>query len=183
MYEHGHEQQQKGRKREEATSCRGRSELHSGSHQFLWLSGTLCYDLSWPIGPEQEVRTGDREPFSHRPSSHAARCCEFYWPEPQRSQRVRHASTDDNSTVAGIIILSPLFSLRVSSRKNPWLVKEEILRNERSEPAHEKCFYSCRSRILHCVSSLLHVCPSWADAFLWICENPNVTVCCFCSVC
>lgn len=110
MYEHGHVQQQKGGKKEEATSCRGRSELHSGSHQFLWLSGTLCYDLFWPIGPEQEVRTGDREPFSHRPSSHAARRCEFYWPEPRRSHRARHALRDDNSTVAGFIFLftSPL---------------------------------------------------------------------------
>lgn len=72
MYEHGHVQQQKGGKKEEATSCRGRSELHSGSHQFLWLSGTLCYDLSWPIG--RKSAQGTESPFhiAHHPMLLAA---------------------------------------------------------------------------------------------------------------
>lgn len=62
-------------KKSKLTTSRGaRSELHSGSHQFLSSSGTSCYELSEQIGPEQEVRTGDPEPFSHQPSSHAASC-------------------------------------------------------------------------------------------------------------
>lgn len=82
------------------TSCGARSELHSGSHQFLSSSGTLCYELSEQIGPEQEVCTGDPEPFSHHPSSHAASCSDFYWPALQRTHW--HVTfRGDNCTVAG----------------------------------------------------------------------------------
>lgn len=52
-------------------------EVHSGSDRFPGLLGTLCYEFHWLIGPEQEVCTGDPDPFSYHPSSHAASCSGF----------------------------------------------------------------------------------------------------------
>lgn len=126
----------------EATVYRGRSELHSGSDQFLGLLGTLCYKLSWLIGPEQEVFTGDQELFSHQPSSHAESCSAEFTGQSCRELTVR------------------IQRWQLYSHIDKKLLLLQMVKSH---------FAPC---VLRSLPLLLHVCPIWSNiweesGFVW----------------